>query len=352
METLQEKERITELDVARGFALFLTVMGHVLPMWGLWFCWIFSFHMPAFFFLSGMTFHPEKQGNFGSFVVSRIRKRLVPYFAAVAAGVLICLLRPLYRAALFHADPKEVLTWIFYYAQPREIYMGQVWFLMALFFAELFAYGWFRLFQKRHLLVRGYSLLLLAWAAIYIPKIDPYLPWGDRLPWKVDTAMAASVFLILGYYASELHLIERLRKYAWLAGPVCTCLNYCFGVRLFGYTNMCDCAYSPAPYYYTAALAGIVALLSGAAVCRGSRFWQFCGRNSLFMFIMQTFAIYWVVEWVTAVTGITCNPMFDVPGDKFALAVSAGAFVLMIAMALVWNRIRRQLRQLRIRKDC
>lgn len=337
METIQKKERITEIDVARGFALFLTVWGHVLEMGGLWFCWIFSFHMPAFFFLSGMTFRPEKYENFGSFVGNRFKKRIVPYLAAVAAGTGICLIRPLYRAALLGADAGEVLAWMFYYAQPREIYMGQVWFLAALFFAEVFAWIWFRLFRGRPALVRGYALLLLAWAGIYIRRIDPYLPWGDRLPWKIDTAVAASVFLILGYYAAKIHLTEWLRKYAWLVGPVCVCLNYSFGVRLFGYTNLCDCAYSPAPYYYTAALAGILALLSGAVICRNSRFWQFCGRNSLLMFIAQTFAIFWVVEGVAAVTGITCNPMFDVPGDKFALAVAAAAFALLVLMALGWN---------------
>ncbi len=332
------KERISEIDAARGFALFLTVFGHVLMRNELWFNWIFSFHMPAFFFLSGMTFRPEKAGGFGTFVKSRFKKRLVPYFAAIAAGAGICLLRPAYRAVLLQFDWKYLAVWALYYAQPKELYVGQVWFLAALFVTEILAYGWLRLFGKRNLLIRGYTILLIAWLGNQISRINPYLPVGHRLPWKLDAALTAFVFLILGYYAAQCRLIERLRRCAWLVGPLCTCLSYYFGVRLFGYTNLCDCVYSPAPYYYMAALCGTAALLSGASICRNSRFWQYCGRNSLVMFIAQTFAIYWVLEAVAAVTGVMYTPMADIPGDKFALAVSVCAFALLLAFAALWNR--------------
>ncbi len=341
------RERITEIDVARGLALFLTVLGHVLLSSGVWFGWIFSFHMPAFFFLSGMTFRPEKAGSFGAFVRGRLRKRIVPYFAAIAAGTAVCMLRPDYREVLFQFDWKYLLTWAFYYAQPKELYVGQVWFLAALFFAEILAYGWLRLFRGRNLLVRGYSLLLIAWLGTQIRGIDPYLPWGERLPWKLDTAIVAFVFLLFGYYASELHLLERFRKYAWLCGPLCAYLNYCFGVRFLGSTNMCDCVYVSAEYYYTAAFLGIIALLSCAVILRESRFWQFCGRNSLIMFIVQTFAIYLVLDAVTAVTGVKYTPMRDIPGDAFALAVSIAAFIIMAGFAVVWNRCRGRVEQMR-----
>ena len=55
-----QSSRRTEIDVAKGFTLFLVVFGHLLPLNTTLFRWIFSFHMPAFFFLSGMTFRPEK----------------------------------------------------------------------------------------------------------------------------------------------------------------------------------------------------------------------------------------------------------------------------------------------------
>lgn len=52
--------RRSDIDIAKGFALFLVVLGHVVTMHHTIFRWIYAFHMPAFFFLSGMTFRPEK----------------------------------------------------------------------------------------------------------------------------------------------------------------------------------------------------------------------------------------------------------------------------------------------------
>ena len=43
-----QSSRRTEIDVAKGFTLFLVVFGHLLPLNTTLFRWIFSFHMPAF----------------------------------------------------------------------------------------------------------------------------------------------------------------------------------------------------------------------------------------------------------------------------------------------------------------
>ena len=50
MET-RALDRRTEIDVAKGFALFLVVFAHVLDRDSIWAYWIFMFHMPVFFFL-------------------------------------------------------------------------------------------------------------------------------------------------------------------------------------------------------------------------------------------------------------------------------------------------------------
>lgn len=47
----RRSRRMPELDVAKGLAMFLVVFGHILKFKSLVFNWIFSFHMPLFFFL-------------------------------------------------------------------------------------------------------------------------------------------------------------------------------------------------------------------------------------------------------------------------------------------------------------
>lgn len=133
-ETLQmSTTRRSDIDIAKGFALFLVVLGHVVTMHHTIFRWIYAFHMPAFFFLSGMTFRPEKYKTCLDYIKKRGRTLILPYFAVTLTALAICTIRPYYHLAIDEYGWKHILTWIFYYGQPQQIYVGQLWFLPALF---------------------------------------------------------------------------------------------------------------------------------------------------------------------------------------------------------------------------
>lgn len=329
--------RKTELDVARGFAVFLVVFGHVVTMHQTIFRWIFSFHMPAFFFLSGMTFRPEKYPDYASFLKEKFRKRIIPYFIIIIIAFAICMIRPDYRLPVLEDGWRTQLLWIFYFAQPKNLYVGQIWFLAALFMAELVAYTWFRVFGQKPWLVRCYSLLALALLAVNIRQIGLLIPVVERLPWKIDSALCASIFLISGYYANQGQLLERTKPISWFLIPLCIWFSFYFGPQVITYVNMCDCFYNAAPYYFTGAFLGIAALTMTAVLMKRSRFWQFCGRYSLQIFAMQTFAIYLIVELIAVLTGITYKPSENLPGDKASLAVSIAAFALMLLVLYPWH---------------
>lgn len=55
MEDYNKSERINrlrEIDIAKGYGIILVIMGHILTE-GSFREWIYSFHMPLFFFLAG-----------------------------------------------------------------------------------------------------------------------------------------------------------------------------------------------------------------------------------------------------------------------------------------------------------
>lgn len=72
---MTKKSRLTALDSLRGFGILLVVLGHTSQTNDL-VSWIFSFHMPLFFIISGMLFH-ERQ-FLDSFKRKAVRL-LVPY---------------------------------------------------------------------------------------------------------------------------------------------------------------------------------------------------------------------------------------------------------------------------------
>lgn len=69
--------RIEWIDTAKGMGLILVVLGHLhIPFLA---SWIYLFHMPLFFFLSGVVYSGQ-QYSFLEFLTRRIKTLVVPYF--------------------------------------------------------------------------------------------------------------------------------------------------------------------------------------------------------------------------------------------------------------------------------
>ena len=61
MET--KSGRIDEIDVMRGIGILLVVIGHVFPAGKRVHTFIYSFHMPLFFIISGMALSFEGESR-------------------------------------------------------------------------------------------------------------------------------------------------------------------------------------------------------------------------------------------------------------------------------------------------
>lgn len=329
-------ERKTELDVAKGIALFLVVYGHVLHVDSKVSYWIYMFHMPVFFFLSGMTFNPWKYENFCRFAKDKWKKRIIPYIMITVIGLIICLVWPAYRQPVLDRGWKYILTWIFFYGQPKELYVGQIWFLMALFMAEIISYVWFRCFAHRSAGIKALSMFLLAWGAMEVSKVNAWISIAERLPLKIDVGLCAAVFMIAGHYSVKYQIWERLKGSEWFWLPFCLWLSYYYGPKWYGYVNMCDCIYLPGPYCYPVALLGTAAVLLAAMLLQKNRFLQYCGRYSLPMFVAQTFVIYWTADLIEMITGKTFIPMQGI-GVTDSLWISVIVFALLAAAVYPWH---------------
>ena len=72
------QQRIAWADMAKGYGILAIMVSHVFtghPVSQ----WLFTFHVPLFFFLSGFLFREGKP--LGSFLKGKVRRMLVPYFA-------------------------------------------------------------------------------------------------------------------------------------------------------------------------------------------------------------------------------------------------------------------------------
>ena len=79
-------QRNQSIDIAKAVGIILMVVGHFngLPLW--FEKWIFSFHMPLFFILSGYLFKPKTEIQV---IKGGIKSLVWPYIYTVAISILI-----------------------------------------------------------------------------------------------------------------------------------------------------------------------------------------------------------------------------------------------------------------------
>lgn len=204
--------RLLHLDVARGLGILLVVLGHnwiVFHPKGELFDLIYSFHLPLFFFLSGIFFRPQQ--TLTSLGRSKSDALLKPYFVTLLAfGAAIAITKPF--------DPLEYLSqitfatggslWSLYGEQVGiTAYWAPLWFLPHLFVLSLAAWCWLRLSERVPMASQASHVLLAALFALGIWAL-PLQPTtaghgAPGLPLSLDLVPITLGFFLVGYYTRD-----------------------------------------------------------------------------------------------------------------------------------------------------
>lgn len=162
MTTMPNPTRVTYIDIAKGILIVLVVFGHA---WRALFnngllldarCyqrvdgWIYSFHMPAFFFLAGILALQSAARPLGQFVLAKLQTVAYPY---VLWSIIQTALQVAMAGSVTHVVTLRDLLRI-----PYDPIM-QYWFLYALFFVFVLFALLLRLTRSR-LFFLGVGVLL------------------------------------------------------------------------------------------------------------------------------------------------------------------------------------------------
>jgi len=186
--------RLARIDALKGFGIALVVFAHYRLPEALD-TYIFSFHMPLFFFISGCLFNFVKYTESATnFVKGRFRSLIIPYFAfAVLTCLFYYLIDEIYSPGVtsikfFEADILYRIYSILYAQTSMIAYNGPLWFLTYLFVTELLFY-WL---AKRYYWQPGKLVIWLVVAGIIGYLYSVYAPF--KLFWNADIALTAVVF--------------------------------------------------------------------------------------------------------------------------------------------------------------
>lgn len=187
-----EKIRNNYVDFLKGVGIFLVILGHhknIITNW------IYSFHMPLFFMLSGI-FHKNEE-TYLKFLKKKSKSLLIPYF--VLSGILFIfwlIIGRKYGESVINNTPiKESFMGIFLGVEIKGISSMEwgipMWFLLCLFLISNIFYFLCKLEIKKVI----YIEIIIFFVSIISKKYIKIV-----LPWNIQRAFIDILFYSIGYY--------------------------------------------------------------------------------------------------------------------------------------------------------
>lgn len=177
------KTREDWIDILRAVGILFMVMGHV-EFGGVFDRYIHTFHMPVFFLISGYLYSSKKEIGLGKLLLSKVKRLLLPYVVYAIINYLFWLVLKIDT----EVNPVEPLIRLVTYNTRKLPIAGALWFLTALFFAEVIYIILDRLIKIS--LVRTIVVFLISIAFSFEMNMTTF-----RLPLTIDIA-----FVCIGFY--------------------------------------------------------------------------------------------------------------------------------------------------------
>ena len=241
---MNNQQRINWIDWSKVFAIYLVVLGHLVQRTGIElyiFYFIYLFHMPFFFFISGYLFKVREE-TFKQFFANSFKLLVIPYLLLNLIGNIFLI--PTW--ILSKQWPIEQI--IYFFTADGRGDIGPTWFLICLFWVRLLAYF---IIQVKSIINKIILVLACALVAYILPHF---------LSWRLDAALMAIPFFIVGFMLKKRINFSLLQScMLFLLFFIITSVSTLFMgevslyARLFGNIPL---------LYYPCAFSGIITLIS------------------------------------------------------------------------------------------
>lgn len=223
------KSRINWLDTAKFIGIFCIYLGHFATDAGISYPFVFAFHVPLFFFLSGCAERLSKPSTIKDFFLKNIKKILIPFYFFCLLSVLM-----IYLYQNCATDIALNLLLILKGAIRNTFPAGGLWFLSCLFVVKCLFFL-IRHFAKKNYLVISICLVCFLFSLI---GFTPSMPGNPHWVYNIDSALYYILFYMIGFYCfpflQKFLLLDSLYKRMAASILFSLCTFYALAT-LFGY---------------------------------------------------------------------------------------------------------------------
>ncbi len=198
--------RISSIDIAKALGMLTIMWGHVrLGSWSTAF--VYAFHIPLFFFLSGLVFNRDRYRDFNEFIKKRIKSLLIPY-------VIFSFITWIIWVAFSYVTHLDVESYWMPFAQ-TFIAQGSggflvhdvpLWFVTCLFVIEMIYYFLSKL-DSIWVIITTFTMAIASYSAIeYCSYIDITL-----MPWNMEVVCLGIPIYAIGHLIARKWSIQKMQ---------------------------------------------------------------------------------------------------------------------------------------------
>lgn len=278
-------ERKHYIDIFRGIGMLLVVYGHIIRIYPDR-SYIWTFHMPLFFFISGLTFMPDKYDSIKAFIKRRGIFLLIPYliFYLICVPLWVAF-TVLYKGNLSTTDLLKEYLLMFYGNITAS--GGALWFLPCLFTTEIIYWN-INAYLSRYLQLPVSILLMIL--GYFIIQINIDLPFG------INIALLAIPFYSIAYLSKD--SIERWKQSNMISWIIPFVLLFIVQLYLFRYSGLDLALYYIENIftYIPMALSAIIFYLIICFIIKKCSIIEWIGKNTLVILAFHGY-VYKIILW-------------------------------------------------------
>jgi len=339
--TLKQSARILWIDNLKAIGIFLVVWSHhELEMPPFLLKYIYAFHMPLFFIVSGYLFQPSRYENANAFLRRRVRTLVVPYLIFSLITYTFWAAKTVVRSGARIPISDFLLPLLGIPVSSNGlIFMAHnppLWFLTCLFVVETFFYILFSGLKKRHTSAAA-LWLILAVSGILGYLLRQFVPF--RFPWGLDTSFTVLIFygagfLLRGSVDRLMNILASTQQLLLAAALLVLCAG---SAAANDFVNLVYNRMGQPLLFYAAGFAGTLGLSLLSQTIRANRWLRMIGSNTLLVlaFHIPTATIAAVVLRVVlgpAAASLIVKPVI------WSLVLSTLQMLLMLPLIYSVNR--------------
>lgn len=202
METVigSEVERVKWIDILKGLGILTVVWGHSGNPNSFYMFW---FHMPLFFLVSGYLYNFKPQKPWGSYVVRKAKHLLIPYIFYLVLLTLLMAGMIIWRGQALGAFLNENWKAFLLGGSLLEGVYATFWFTTCLFVTQITYDCLCRKVPSK--LFKG----LFVTGCFFLAYWESRYKAGFFVPWNADVALYALAFYAIGQAIRQTKLLEK-----------------------------------------------------------------------------------------------------------------------------------------------